>query len=311
MKMNWPVIKCLAPFMAVLAMTVAVPPCTATAQEIPESHRLKALPADARELKPTLRSGKPGDSIIVRGRIGTGDATFANDRAEFVLLDDAAVAAEAAKQEGGQRNPTLVPENRAVVRLVDSKGTTIGYSLKGRSGLKDGAEVFIAGKLVSAAAGDEPAIIHATGLFVPRVGMPAGILLEPAPADAKDVVEAKKDLKKGDRVTLKGRIGGSKQPFIKERAVFTIVGRGLKACNEMPGDKCAMPWDYCCDPREEILKHSATIQVVDNSGAPLRTDIRGRWGIKELSEVIVVGTVAEVRGNALIVNAEKLHVVQP
>ncbi|MBX3404184.1 MAG: hypothetical protein KF699_12315 [Phycisphaeraceae bacterium] len=303
----------LAP-LSVLAMIVAATfaAAPAAAQEIPESHRLKALPAGAKELNPAIKDAKVGETITVRGRVANADDAFAAGRAEFVLVDDAA-AAGVMRETGGEQVAAcpLKPENRAVVQLVDSAGRPLSYSVKGRSGLAAAAEVFVTGKVATAPSGNSPMTIHATGVFVPRAGLPAGMLLERLPEPAPDVVDAKKGLSKGDKIVLKGRIGGSKDPFVKDRAVFTLVGRGIRACNEIPGDNCPIPWDYCCSPRKEITQHSVTVQVVDARGMPLRTDIKGRWEIKELSELVVVGTVAEVRGDAMVVNATGLHVVKP
>lgn len=142
--------------------------------------------------------------------------------------------------------------------------------------------------------------------------LPATLFVSTPPAGARDVSEARKgaDFKVGDRVVLRGRIGGSAEPFVAGRAVFTVVGRGLKACNEIPGDTCSRPWDYCCDTTEEITANSATIQVVDEKGALVRADMKGVHGLKELSEIIIAGTVAVADGNALVVNANSLTVVE-
>lgn len=300
----------LAGVVCVLAMLLS--PVIAHAQDLPESHRLKAIPAGAKELAAAIKAAKPGETVTLRGRVANADDAFATGRAEFVLVDDAA-AAGVMRETGGEQVAAcpLKPENRAIVQLVDSAGKPLTYSVKGRSGLKPGAEVFVTGKIASAVSAETPMTIHATGLFVPRGGLPAGFLLEKAPEAAPDVVDAKKGLKKGDKIVLKGRIGGSKNPFVKERAVFSLIGRGPKACNEIPGDKCPIPWDYCCSPRNEITAHSVTVQVVDAKGMPVRTDIKGRWEIKELSELVVVGTVADVRGDAMVVNATGVHVTTP
>lgn len=310
-------LNCLLPSRSSLAAAVCVfglllSSDVSLAQDLPESHRLKTIPAGARELAAAVTTAKAGDTVTVRGRVANADDAFATGRAEFVLVDDAA-AAGVMKETQGQmvRICPLSPANRAVVQLVDSAGKHLTYSVKDRSGLAAAAEVFVVGKVVAAATEETPMTIAASGLFVPRGGLPAGFLLSSAPESAPDVVDAKTGLKKGDRIVLKGRIGGSKSPFVKERAVFSLIGRGPKACNEIPGDNCPIPWDYCCAPRNEITAHSVTVQVVDAKGMPLRTDIKGRWEIKELSELIVVGTVAEVRGDAMVVNATGVHVTAP
>ncbi len=295
-----------------MAIALTLAPARLLADDLPESNRLRVLPAGAKELTAAAKAAKPGDVLIIRGRIAESTDAFADGRAEFILVDDAAAASVHGEIDGAitDRCP-LEPANRATVRIVDAKGTPLAYSVKDRSGLVPGAEVFVKGKVIAAGTDTTPVTIDATSLHIPRAGLPAGFLLPTTPESAPDVADAKKGLKKGDKVVIKGRIGGSKEPFVKERAVFTIVGRTLKACNEIPGDKCKFPWDYCCDPRDQILANSATIQVVDAKGAPLRTDIKGRWDIKELSEVIIVGTVAEAKGQMLIVSATGIQVVKP
>lgn len=142
--------------------------------------------------------------------------------------------------------------------------------------------------------------------------LPAALFVSAPSSGDRDVSEARKDaeLKVGDQVVLRGRVGGSSEPFVAGRAVFTLVGRGLKACNENPGDTCARPWDYCCETAEEINANSATIQIVDEKGAIVRTDLKGANGLKELSEIVVAGVVAVADGKALVVNAKSLTVVE-
>lgn len=139
--------------------------------------------------------------------------------------------------------------------------------------------------------------------------LPEGFFLEKEPEGAKTVEESKAVAKAGDKVVIRGRIGGSKSPFVEKRAVFTLMGAGLKACSDMKDDKCKTPWDYCCDTAEDIAKHSAMIQVVDGEGSPLRLGLKGTNGLKELSEVVVVGTVKEAKDKVLIVDITGLHVV--
>jgi hypothetical protein len=139
--------------------------------------------------------------------------------------------------------------------------------------------------------------------------LPSDLILEKDPEGAKTVEEIKSSAKPGDKVVVRGRIGGSKAPFVEKRAVFTIMGAGLKACSDDPEDKCKTPWDYCCDTADAIAKHSATIQVVDADGAPLRTGLKGTNGLKELSVVVIQGVVKEAKEKILIINATGIHVV--
>jgi len=139
--------------------------------------------------------------------------------------------------------------------------------------------------------------------------LPAGLFLEKEPEGAKTVEELKNSAKVGDQIVVRGRIGGSKSPFVEKRAVFTLMGAALKACSDDPEDKCKTPWDYCCDTPDAIARHSATIQVVDADGAPLRLGLKGANELKELSEVVILGVVKEAKEKVMIVNATGIYVV--
>src|SRR5262249_1537980 len=57
---------------------------------------------------------------------------------------------------------------------------------------------------------------------------------ETEPAEAKSVIDTRKDAKDGDEVTVVGRVGGSKRPVVQGRAAFTIIDLSLKACGDDP-----------------------------------------------------------------------------
>lgn len=135
--------------------------------------------------------------------------------------------------------------------------------------------------------------------------LPASLFLPAEPADVAPVGQAKARARQGEKVTLRGRIGGGEAPFAAERAVFTIVDPGVKSCAEMGEDHCPAPWDYCCEPRENLVANSATIQVVGSDGRPLKTGLKGVRGLDPLAEVTIVGTVSQ-RDDAgtFVVNAE-------
>jgi hypothetical protein len=141
------------------------------------------------------------------------------------------------------------------------------------------------------------------------VGVPAALFLDAAPADAREVRDAKAGAKAGDRVVVTGRIGGSREPFVSDRAVFTIVDTRVPACGEQdPSDECRTPWDYCCEPKEEKVASTATVEVAGADGRPLRTGLKGVRGLKPLAKVTVVGTVSLAEGGNLVVRAEGVYV---
>jgi hypothetical protein len=152
---------------------------------------------------------------------------------------------------------------------------------------------------------------EATSSAATGSGLPAGFVLASMPAEVRSVGETKGNVQKGDEVAIRGRIGGSAEPFVEGRAAFTMVDNKLKACSDIPGDLCPMPWDYCCEPRDSLAQHSATVRVVNADGSPASIDLREVTGIKELSDIVVVGTVEQAEGAVLLVHARGIYIAKP
>jgi hypothetical protein len=268
------------------------------------------LPAGALEITAAMKSAKVGETITVRGNVAMSKDAFVENRAMFTLVDESTRKGCCPASDKLPDTACDIPaEGRATVQVLDANGKVLRAGLGGQHGLKPGAEVFVTGK-VESANGSDALVLTATSLHVPKATLPSGFFVETQPENLKDVSEVRKagNLKAGDDVVLRGRIGGSKEPFVPGRAIFTLMGRGLKACNENPDDKCSVPWDYCCETKEDILANSVTVQVVDAKGQLLRTDMKGRRGLKELSEVVVVGKVVSADGKGVVVNAASAYV---
>ena len=125
-------------------------------------------------------------------------------------------------------------------------------------------------------------------------------LLDQEPLEAKDVVGVRKTAKNGDAVVIVGRIGGSHNPWIENRAAFNIVDRSLKACSDIPGDSCPIPWDYCCETHK-LPASTALVKVVDERGKLVEEDARALLGVKELSTVVLQGKAErDTSGNLTI-----------
>jgi hypothetical protein len=133
-----------------------------------------------------------------------------------------------------------------------------------------------------------------------------------APANPSPINLLRQSAKPGDTITLTGKILGREKPFVDDRAAFILGDASvLKPCNEIPGDACTTPWDVCCESAEDKLANTATIQLVDGQGRVLKQGLKGVQGLKELSEVTLVGTVAPSSSpEALIVNATTIHVTR-
>ena len=132
-------------------------------------------------------------------------------------------------------------------------------------------------------------------------------VLAEVPGDALSVIGARESVKNDDEVVLSGRIGGSENPWIEGRAIFTLVDDSLKSCNEIPGDNCLTPWDYCCET-EKLKTSTALIKVVDENGNPVKTDARELLGVRELTKVTVQGKAQRDDAGNLTVLATSIHV---
>lgn len=127
----------------------------------------------------------------------------------------------------------------------------------------------------------------------PSANTPAaapGWVLTSMPDGAVPVGQLKADAKEGDRVVLRGRIGGRSDPMTSGSAVFLVMDPAIPSCADEPGDNCPTPWDYCCEPKESLAANNATVMVVSPAGQAVDTDMR-LAGFAPLDEVVVVGVV--------------------
>jgi hypothetical protein len=144
----------------------------------------------------------------------------------------------------------------------------------------------------------------------PAVVIPVAMFVATAPTGSAPLIEVKTAAKAGDRVVFDARIGGRREAFVADRAMFFVADPSLLSCAELhEDDACKTPWDYCCEPRDNLRKHMATIQIVDGSGRPLARSVRDEHGLAPLKTVSVTGTVAQIddAGN-FVVNAEAIYV---
>ena len=136
------------------------------------------------------------------------------------------------------------------------------------------------------------------------------VVLDTAPANPIQIAELRKSAKPGETVTFTGEVIGSYDVFMDGRAVM-IMGdpHKITPCNRIPGDECETPWDVCCDDPDHITASIVTVQVVDESGKPIKSGLKGLGGVAELSAVTVTGEVAGSSNDKnMIINATGLFV---
>lgn len=126
------------------------------------------------------------------------------------------------------------------------------------------------------------------------------------PKDAADVKAVRHDAKDQDEVTVVGRIGGRVNPWIKGAAAFSIVDRSLKPCNEIEGDTCKTPWDYCCE--SDLAKATVLVMFVDADGKIVKQDARELLGVKELDTLFIQGKAKRDKQGNVTIMASKVFV---
>jgi hypothetical protein len=123
----------------------------------------------------------------------------------------------------------------------------------------------------------------------PSASLPEGLFLREAPESPTDVGEALKTAQEGDSIAIRGRIGGVKEPFTKNRAIFVLCDNKLQACSEHHMDGCPTPWDMCC--AQDRLDNLASIQISDADGRPLKFELKGRDEFRPLNVLVIKGRV--------------------
>lgn len=129
------------------------------------------------------------------------------------------------------------------------------------------------------------------------------VMPEGAPADAVGVHAAREQATDGQEVKVEGRI----KDFVEGHAVFTMMDHKVPSCNEIPGDKCETPWDYCCEPKESVQANSATVQLVGSGDEPLAGTLKGVSTLDHLTTVVATGKAQRDDAGNLIILADHLY----
>jgi hypothetical protein len=115
-------------------------------------------------------------------------------------------------------------------------------------------------------------------------------LLSSEPSGAQDVKAILESAQDGDEITVVGRVGGDANPWIDGLAAFNIADLSLTPCNEIEGDACPQPWDYCCAP--DLPANRTLVKIVDGSGNVVASGAKELLRLEELQTVVVHGTAS-------------------
>jgi hypothetical protein len=146
----------------------------------------------------------------------------------------------------------------------------------------------------------------AVGAAAASADIDAALLLDKEPQGAVDVLALRKEVQDQQEVVVVGRIGGRVNPWVKGTAVFPIVDRSLKPCNEIEGDTCETPWDYCCEA--DLPKATLLVMLVDENGKVIKQDPRKLLNVKELQTVVVPGIARRDKAGNVTVRATRIHI---
>jgi len=137
--------------------------------------------------------------------------------------------------------------------------------------------------------------------------LPEGLFLSAAPRGVESIATLKQTAEEGDEVVTRAVVGGRIEPIVDGRASATIVDAGLENTCLVEEDHCPTPWDYCCQPPQNVTGHLATLQVVDANGRVLAADLSQR--IEPLSTLVVRGVVGpRPDPQVLTINANGIYV---
>ena len=138
------------------------------------------------------------------------------------------------------------------------------------------------------------------------------LILDQAPTDAVEIATVRTSAKVGDTVTINGKVMGSKEPFVEGRAIMLLGDPNkLTSCDLKADDQCPTPWDVCCDDPDVIKNSIVTVQALDSDGKLVKEGLKGLAEIKELTNVVVTGTVADSStASNMLINASGIYVKQ-
>ena len=133
--------------------------------------------------------------------------------------------------------------------------------------------------------------------------LPESFFTTKRPPNVKDLIEVKKDAKKGDEVTFLARIGGRKNSsFVPTLAMMIVADPALKSCEVMGEEEhCQTPEDYCCEDRELLNAGLGTIRFMQDETEAYPFSIEGDHGLEILKYVVIEGTVHDINDKGLFI----------
>jgi len=131
-------------------------------------------------------------------------------------------------------------------------------------------------------------------------------LLNEEPGGAMGVIAARESAEDGKPLVMVGRIGGSANPWIEDRAAFMLLDASMTIAvegEEAEGELCT---GDCCS--NERLACTALVKVVDSQGNLISVDSRQLLGVRELDMVVVEGRAQKDEKGNFVMLASGVYV---
>ncbi len=146
-------------------------PAPADAEQQIEAVLLKAEPEGAVGVAAARQSAKPGDTIVVTGRVAGADQPFTEGYAVVVLGDDALQTCERIPGDECEtpwdaccEDPDKIKASRISVQVLGEDGRPAARSLKGVGGIKELDTLVVKGTVADSSSADN-LILTASGIF--------------------------------------------------------------------------------------------------------------------------------------------------
>lgn len=143
-----------------------------TAATVPAAFLVDTAPEGARDIVAARAVVKPGDAIVLRGRVGGKAKPISDAGAVFVLADNKAMTACDARPDDPCTTPwdyccdaPKIAASTATIQAKDADGKILRATFRGLGGLKEHSSLVVAGT-VDEASTPEALIVDATSIYV-------------------------------------------------------------------------------------------------------------------------------------------------
>ncbi|MEM9016140.1 MAG: hypothetical protein AAGC68_03940 [Verrucomicrobiota bacterium] len=137
---------------------------------------LSTSPADPTSVIEARKTAKPGDEIVVDGKIAGTVKPFTEGFASLVLADKALRTCELNPDENCPTpwdaccvEPEELKASRLTIQILDETGRPVAQSLKGLNGLAELDPIVVSG-FVDETSSEENLILNVTGLYLTKEG---------------------------------------------------------------------------------------------------------------------------------------------